>query len=214
VGVKRRFEQKRCVVAGRGALAAAVAERLNAEGASLCRLEDDPAELATDAGAARAVERARSELGGVDVLVTAFCTREDRPFLEIDDDLWTRSLDENLKCAFLVGRDCARLMVAAGGGVIVNVGSDVGSRPGSGTAAYAAAKAGVHLLTTCMALDLIPDGVRVCAVAACEDGSESPGLTEVGPEDVAAAVAFCASGEASYVLGSTFYLNGPLPVRG
>jgi NAD(P)-dependent dehydrogenase (short-subunit alcohol dehydrogenase family) len=209
----RRFEGRHCIVAGRGDVAAAVAARLQREGAALVALDGDPVVLATENGAVGAVGRAIEQLGGVDVLVTAFHTRTDRSFLEIDDELWGRSLDENLKCAFLVGRECARAMVEAEGGVIVHVGSDVAARPGPGTAAYAAAKAGVHLMTTCMALDLAPDGVRVCAVAACEDGSESPAPPELGPEDVAAAVAFCASPDASYVLGSTFFLNGPLPVR-
>ena len=213
MGVKR-FDGRRCVVAGQGEIAVAVAVRLGAEGATLAVLDADPQTLATDAGASATVARALAQLGGVDVLVTAFHTRVDRPFLEIDDELWERSLDGNLKCAFLVGRECARAMVEAKSGVIVHVGSDVAARPGPGTAAYAAAKAGVHLMTTCMALDLAPDGVRVCAVAACEDGSEWPAPAGLGSEDVAAAVAFCASPEASYVLGSTFYLNGPLPVRG
>ena len=213
MGVTRRFEGKRCLVVGSGEVAAAAAARLLTEGGTIVELAGEPA-LATEVGATTAVAQAVEELGGVDVLVTAFHAREDRPFLEIDDQAWARSLDGNLKSAFLVGREAARAMVVAGGGTIVHVGSDVAARPGPGTGAYAAAKAGVHLLTTCMALDLVPDGVRVCAVAACEDGAEPPGGGEVGPEDVAAAVAFCASDEASYVLGSTFYLNGPLPVRG
>ena len=203
---------KRCLVAGSGAAAEAVAARLRVEGATVSALVPD-ASLASDTGAAAAVERAIGELGGLDVLVTAFHERNDRPFLDIDDESWERALDGNLKCAFLVGREAARALAAASGGVIVHVGSDVAARPGPGTAAYAAAKAGVHLLATVMALDLVPDGVRVCAVAACEDGAEPPGGGAVGPEDVAAAVAFCASDEASYVLGSTFYPNGPLPVR-
>ena len=136
---------------------------------------------------------ALSELGGLDVLVTAFCEREDAAFLSIEEDAWQRALDGNLKAAFLVGRECARAMVASGGGRDRPRGLRRGSPARPGTAAYAAAKAGVHLMTTCMALDLVPDGVRVCAVAACEDGSEAPGPSGLGPEDVAAAVAFCAS---------------------
>jgi NAD(P)-dependent dehydrogenase (short-subunit alcohol dehydrogenase family) len=214
MGVTGRFEGKRCLVAGRGETADAVATRLGAEGGAVARLDAEPLPLATEAVATAAVEQAVSTLGGLDVLVTAFCEREAAPFLSIDDEAWQRALDANLKAAFLVGRECARAMVASGAGVIVHVGSDVGARPGPGTAAYAAAKAGVHLLTTCMALDLVPDGVRVCGVAACEDGSEPPGASGLGPEDVAAAVAFSASDAGSYVLGSTFFLNGPLPVRG
>jgi len=211
MGVTRRFEGRRCLVAGEGAVADAVAARLEAEGARTLRSGGD---LAEEAEARAAVEQAIAQLGGVDVLVTAFAMREDRPFLEIDDEGWQRHIDGNLKSAFLVAREAARAMIENGGGVIVHVGSDVGARPGPNTAAYAAAKAGVHLLATGMALDLAPDGVRVCAVAAPEDGSETPATAELGPEDVAAAVAFCASDEASYVLGSTFFLNGPLPVRG
>jgi NAD(P)-dependent dehydrogenase (short-subunit alcohol dehydrogenase family) len=211
--MNRRYEEKRCLVAGRGETADAIAERLGVEGGAIARLDGDPEALASDEGAAAAVAQALSELGGLDVLVTAFSERADVEFLSIEDDGWRRSLDGNLKAAFLVGRECARAMAAEGAGVIVHVGSDVGARPGPGTAAYAAAKAGVHLMTTCMALDLAPDGVRVCGVAAREDGSEGPGLGDLGPEDAAAAVAFCASDAASYVLGSMFFLDGPLPVR-
>ena len=99
--------------------------------------------------------------------------------------------------------------MAGRGGVIVHVGSDVALRDEPGTAAYAAAKAGVHLLTTGMALDLAPDGVRVCAVAAPESAGDG-----LGDGDLAAAVAFCASDEASYVLGSTFFPGGLMPFRG
>jgi NAD(P)-dependent dehydrogenase (short-subunit alcohol dehydrogenase family) len=213
VGVNERFEGRRCLVAGRGEAAEAIAARLGAEGGVIARLDGEPAELASDDGAVAAVQQTLSELGGLDVLVTAFCEREDAGFLSIEEDAWQRALDRNLKAAFLVGRECARHMVVSGGGVIVHVGSDVGARPGPGTAAYAAAKAGVHLMTTCMALDLVPDGVRVCGVAACEDGAEAPGPSGLGSEDVAGAVAFCASDAASYVLGSTFFLNGPVPGR-
>jgi NAD(P)-dependent dehydrogenase (short-subunit alcohol dehydrogenase family) len=146
--------------------------------------------------------------------VTAFASREDRPFLELEPELWTRTIDENLKSAFLVARECARWMVERGAGVIVHVGSDLAARPGPATSAYAAAKAGVHLLTTAMALDLAPDGIRVCGVAACDGGGEVPAPAGLGADDVATAAAFCASDEASYVLGSTLFLSGPLPVRG
>ena len=209
----RRFEGKRCLVAGSGPLALATAARLRDEGGEVSTLAASPA-LATEPGAASAVADCVAALGALDVLVTAFHEREDRPFLELDDETWNRVLDGNLKCAFLVGREAARLMAGGGGGSIVHVGSDLGTRPRSGTGAFAAAKAGVHLLTTCMALDLAPEGVRVCGVAAPEDGTETIGGVAFQPEDVAAAVAFCASGEASYVLGSTFHPSGGPPGRG
>ena len=214
MGVTGRLGGRRCLVAGRGPVADAIAQRLRADGGVVSRLDGEPSSLAEEARAVEAVADVTGRLGGVDVLVTAFAEREDRPFLELDDELWERMLAENLTSAFLIGRECARAMASAGGGVIVHVGSDVGARPGPGTAAYAAAKAGVHLLATVMGLDLAPHGVRVCAVAAAEDGSETAGGAVVpGPDAVAGAVAFCASDEASYVLSSTFFVNGPLPVR-
>lgn len=210
----RRYEHKRCLVAGRGALAEAIAERLRAEGGAVVLLAEDAAALATDAVAGAAVSTAVEELGGLDVCVTAFASRADASFLEIDDEQWVRCIDENLTCAFTVTREAARAMLARSGGVIVHVGSDVAARPGPGSAAYAAAKAGVQLMSLTMALDLALDGVRVCAVAAAEHGTAALHGEQLGPADTAAAVAFCASDDASYVLGSTFFLNGPLPVRG
>jgi glucose 1-dehydrogenase len=211
--VTRRFEGSRCLVAGSGPGADAIAERLRSEGGRVVAL-DRPADLTSDAGATSATAGAVTELGGLDVLVTAFSTREDRPFLDIDDDSWRTTLDENLKAAFLVGREAARTMVKAGGGVIVHVGSHAGACPGPSAAAYAASKAGVHLLTTGMALDLAPHGVRVCAVAEPREGPAPYPVPPPGIDDLAAAVAFCASKEASYVMGSTFFLDGPLPLRG
>src|SRR5690348_7720535 len=113
-----RFRGKRCVVTGEGPVADAVVARLNSEGAT--------------------VARALDELAGLDVLVTACAVREDRPFLELEDDVWERALDGNLTSAFVDAREAARLMAAAGGGVIVHVGSTLAVRPVPGSAAYAA----------------------------------------------------------------------------
>ncbi len=200
----------RAIVAGDGEVAAAVARRLRADGADVARLDGDGVKLAREDAARTAVEAAAAGLGGLDVLVTAFARREERAFLDTGDDLWERMLDENLKAPFLVSREAARVMAGGNGGVIVHVGSDVAARPGPRQAAYAAARAGGHLLATAMALDLVPDGVRVCCVAHAEAGEPRASAAE----DTAAAVAFCASPAASYVLGSTFYVDGLVPVRG
>jgi NAD(P)-dependent dehydrogenase (short-subunit alcohol dehydrogenase family) len=210
--VSPRFAGKRCLVAGKGEVADAVRARLAGEGAEVAWISQDA--LTSERDVQAAVEKAAGALGGVDVLVTAFHHREDRPFLDLDEKAWQRSLHTNLKLPFLVGREVAKLMAAAGQGTIVHVTSDVAARPGPGTAAYAASKAGLNLLSLGMALDLAPQAVRVCTVAASEDGTAAPGGNPPRAEDTAAAVAFCASPDASYVLGSTFYLNGPLPSRG
>ena len=150
----RRYESRRCIVAGSGTVAEAVVQRLRSEGGAVAALAHDPSALVTDAGASAAVAAAVAGLGGLDVCVTAFVHRCDAPFLEIDDAEWVRCIDENLTCAFTVAREAAREMLARAGGTIVHVGSDVAARPGSGSAAYAAAKAGLQLMSTGMALDL------------------------------------------------------------
>jgi NAD(P)-dependent dehydrogenase (short-subunit alcohol dehydrogenase family) len=179
VGVAERFAGRRVAVAGDGPVAAATAELVREQGAS----EADPADC--------------------DVLVLALDERAETPFLELDDAAWAAALEANLTRPFLVAQEAARAMAARGGGTIVFVGSDLALRPVAGSSAYSAAKAGLHLLATTMALDLAPD-VRVCCVASSD---------ELEPAAVASAAAFCASDEASYVLGSTFHPSGIGPGR-
>jgi 3-oxoacyl-[acyl-carrier protein] reductase len=214
MGVTRRFKSKRCLVGGTGLIADAIAARLEVEGGTVSRLQQPVKSLATLAGARAAVAEIIAETGGLDVVVTAFDFRNDQPFLEIDDAIWSQTIDANLTTTFFVASEAARTMIRDSGGTIVLVGSEVGARPGPRTGAYAAAKAGVHLLATGMALDLAPDGVRVCAVAASEGAADQGPGGDFGADDVAGAVAFCASDEGSYVLGSTFFPTGPLPLRG
>jgi NAD(P)-dependent dehydrogenase (short-subunit alcohol dehydrogenase family) len=199
-------------VAGVSILADAIVARITAEGANCVQMTESPGALATDQGAEAALKRVVEALGVLDVLITAFYTRVDRPFLDIGEE-WQQVLDENLTCAFLVAREAARCMTGAGG-VIVHVGSDIAARPGPGTASFAAAKAGVQLMTMSMALDLAPLGIRVCSVAAPAERGTSLGCFSPEDEDIASAVAFCASDSASYVLGSNLSLTGPLPFRG
>jgi NAD(P)-dependent dehydrogenase (short-subunit alcohol dehydrogenase family) len=201
----QRLARKRTLVAGSGVVADAIVRTFQREGARVVVRDNDVSALASDSEARACVKSAVAQLGGLDVVVTAFATRHDAAFLDISDEDWTRTLHGNLKSAFMIGREGALSMTAAGGGTVVHVGSDVAARPTAGTAAYAAAKAGVHLLATVMGLDLAPDGVRVCFVAAAETGTTPAPWHDAA----AAAVAFCASDAASYVLGSTLFLGRP-----
>ena len=202
---------KACLVVGDG-LAATVATVLESHGARLVHEQSLPT---TGEGAQATIASARKSLAGeLDVLVAAPQFREDCAFPDISDELWQRSINENLRSAFLVAREAARVMAARGTGTIVHVTSTLAARPAPGTAGYAATKAAVNLLTVGMALDLAPHGVRVCAVAPPErtEAGDAP-ADSLTDEDIARAVAFCASDDASYVVGSTFYLDGPLPTR-
>lgn len=168
--------------------------------------------------------------GAVDVLVNnAGITRDDLLFRMSEAD-WDAVVDVNLKSAFLCSRAAQRSMVGARRGAIVNLSSRsaLGNR---GQANYSAAKAGIRGLTATMAIELGQFGVRVNAVAPGYIATEMTDATarrlgldpaehrervaaatplrRVGrPEDVAAVVAFLASGDAAYVSGQTIEVNG------
>ena len=148
------------------------------------------------------------------------------PLAELAIEDWRAVVDVNLTGCFVTARAAARRMMAAGGGAIVNVTSMNGVAPGPNAGAYGATKAAVALLTQQMALEWGPRGVRVNAVA--------PGLIDAGmsapiyadpevrhareskvplgrlgsAEDVARAVLFLGSDEASYVTGQNLLVDG------
>lgn len=176
-----------------------------------------------------AVAKAVSAFGGVDVLVNVAGIMDRAPLLEMTDELWHRIVDINLYGTFLFGQVVARRMVAQGkGGHIVNIASNSGKFGGMGRAAYGASKAGVINLTQSMAIELAPHGIYVNAVAPgptktrAQQGDEiSPKvssrmiLKRFGkPEEIAAVVAFMASGEASFTTGHTYFADGGFTITG
>lgn len=113
--------------------------------------------------AVAAVER---DFAPVDVVINNSGVSGEGPALDCGVDAWDSVMDTNLRGAFLVTREAARAMQAAGRpGSIVNIASIVGLRPGTGLAAYAASKAGLIHLTHNHALELARYGIRVNALA-------------------------------------------------
>lgn len=110
------------------------------------------------------VDQVVAAFGGVDILINNAGLSLDAPFLEMSEEAWDRAVAVNLKGPFLVSQAIGRLMVKARYGRIVNISatSAVLARPGN--ANYAASKAGLNMLTQCMALELGPD-VNVNSVA-------------------------------------------------
>jgi len=109
-------------------------------------------------------EHAVRELGRVDVLVNNAGLGGTRDLVDMQDDEWARVLDVTLFGTFRCVRAALRHMLPRRAGSIVNVGSAAGWRAQAGQSHYAAAKAGVHALTRCAAMEAAPAGVRVNAV--------------------------------------------------
>jgi NAD(P)-dependent dehydrogenase (short-subunit alcohol dehydrogenase family) len=182
----------------------------------------------TDAGQAQPLAREMdTELDGLDALVNNAGTGHGDPFLELELDEWRRVLEVDLTGAFLVAQEAARRMVGAGrGGRIVNVTSVHEHVPLSEAAAYCAAKGGLGLLTKVMALELAEHGITVNAVAPGEIATPMTGAHERDPgtierpalplgrpgyaREIASAIAWLCSQEASYVTGESFVVDGGL----
>ena len=199
--------------------AEATAAQIEAAGGSAAVLHCDIADAAECAGA---LERAHAEIGPVLALVNNAGVRRDDLALSISDADWDAVIDTNLSAAFRLTRHALRPMLRARFGRIVNIASVVGPRANAGQANYAASKAGLIGLTRTVAAEVARKGVTVNAVApgfidtdmtAGLDGrleSAVPARRAGTPDEVAACVRFLASDDASYVTGSTLYVDGGL----
>lgn len=184
------------------------------------------ADVSTPEGVKQLHQEAVRRFGGVSVLVNAASPRIVAKSL--DDLEWEdieHHLNVQLRSALMMIKACRPTMIAAGHGRIINLTSQAwDGTPVPGWTAYAVAKGGLATLTRYLAAELGPAGITVNCV--------SPGMTDTGfisgvsekqqlvaarqtpmrrlgtPEDIAAAVAFLASEEASYVTGQSLRING------
>lgn len=174
------------------------------------------------------------DLGGLHIVVNNAAINEWQPILRVDydawNDVWQRTLDTNLVGPSNIMFWAARHMKDNGGGQIVNVSSRGAFRGTPKAPAYASSKAALNIMSQSMAQALAPDNIYVYVVApgfvetdmsasilASPRGDairgQSP-LNRVGkPEEVAAIVAFLASGEADFATGSIIDVNGASYLR-
>jgi len=165
--------------------------------------------------------------GGIDILVNcAGVWKMGLPLLDCPEEDWDRIVDTNLKGTYLCCREVGKVMVAGGGGSIVNLSSQVGVNPGANIGPYGVSKAGIIMLTRELALELAPEGVRVNALAPGvvktdfnrfiwekpEDEARAAAGVPLGrlaePEDIASAAVFLASDEAAYITGAVLPVDG------
>ena len=166
-----------------------------------------------------------AELGKIDVLVNNAGIEFWKPFLELDEVHWDRTLAVNLKSVFLCSQAVAKHLVARNlPGSIVNVSSIAAHGAMDCLVPYCASKGGITLVTKAMATELAAWGIRVNAIAAGtidiqrnrETDPNYPDnwvpfipMGRVGTvEDIAKPVIFLASDESAYVTGQTFWVDG------
>jgi NAD(P)-dependent dehydrogenase (short-subunit alcohol dehydrogenase family) len=180
-----------------------------------------PADVSSAADVGAAVAAAMSRWGRIDVLVNNAGIAEEVPFLEIEQAGWERVLATNLTGAFLMAQRAAREQVKTGGGSIVHIASIDASGADGPYASYNASKAALLGLNRTMAMELAPHGIRVNCVSPgfthteMTESAVPPALMAylvdrfervpmrrlVRPEEIAAAVAFLASDDASAITG-------------
>jgi 3-oxoacyl-[acyl-carrier protein] reductase len=171
-----------------------------------------------------AVESITQQHGGLHVLVNNAGITRDMLSMRMKDDDWDAVIDTNLKAVFRLSRAAIRPMLKQRAGRIINITSIIGSSGNPGQANYAAAKAGVAGMTRSMAQELGSRGITVNCIAPGFIATDmTQGLTEAQtallldkiplrrlglPQDIAHAVAFLASAQASYISGSELHVNG------
>lgn len=172
------------------------------------------------------IKEAVAKYQTLDIVVNNAGITRDTLMIRMSEDDWDKVLDINLKGAFLITRASAKIMMKQRFGKIVNISSVVGQMGNAGQSNYSASKAGLIGLTKSAARELAARGITVNAIAPGFIESEmtdklpeevrnefmkATALKRFGkPEDIAAAVAFLVSDDASYITGQILAVNGGL----
>ena len=172
------------------------------------------------------VQRISERCGDVSVLINNAGITRDSLLVRMKDEDWSDVIETNLTGTFRLCKSVLRSMIKARWGRIVNLGSVVGRMGNPGQTNYAASKAGIEGLTRALAQEVGSRGITVNCVAPGfidTDMTAMLGDTQVdnlaatiplgrigSPQDVASAVSFLVSEDASYITGETLHVNGGL----
>ena len=170
-----------------------------------------------------AAEKTRAELGPIAILVNNAGIAPFTPFMEIDDDLFDKVIRINLRGPYLVTKEVMPDMLAAKWGRIINITSSSVQSGSFAQGHYVASKGGLMGMTKALALEFAATGLTVNMVPPgfidtpmlrdapidAEAFAQTLPMKRIGqPEDIAAACAYLASEEASYITGQTISTNG------
>lgn len=181
-------------------------------------------DVADEAAVTAMVKDVKKELGRIDILVNNAGITRDGLLMIMKEDDWQAVLDTNLTGAFHCTKAVTRLMMKQRSGSIINITSVIGETGNAGQANYAAAKAGLIGFTKSVAKELASRNIRCNAIApGCIETDMTAVLGEdtvdamiktipmgrvAQPEEVAKAVLFLASDDASYITGQTLNVDG------
>jgi 3-oxoacyl-[acyl-carrier protein] reductase len=185
------------------------------------------ADIANSSDAARLIATATEEFGCLDLLVNNAAMVVDKPALELTEQDWDTVLGVNLKGAFLCSQHAAQTMLEHHGGSIINIGASTGIRGRRNGVNTCASKAGLMMLTQCLALELAPK-IRVNTIVPglvlTEETERRFNLTDPqmrqtridaipmsrlgNPTDVADAVMLLVSPDAGFITGQKIIVDG------
>jgi len=175
------------------------------------------------------VKKALDEFGKIDILVNNAGILQFKPFLELTEQDWDKTMEVNLRGYFLCAQACAKEMAKQKSGSIINISSIAMGQVGVGyphIVHYCASKGGITAMTEAMSLELMPLNIRVNAISPgaidtpmAEATKQDPKVLEQSlaripmhrmgkPEEVSNAVVFLASDKSSYMTGSVMIVDG------
>ncbi len=185
-----------------------------------------PCKLSDSAAVEQLIPSITEQMGDVHILVNNAGITRDALTIRMTDDQWQDIIDINLTACFRLSRAAVKAMTSKRFGRIINMSSVVATMGNAGQSNYCASKAALIGMTKAMAHETAKRGVTINAIA---PGFISTPMTEIipenikerllsaiptarmgNPEDIAAAVVFLASHEASYITGQTIHVNGGL----